>query len=502
MNLEAGALLREAVADVCVVGAGVAGLTTAYMLARRGLSVVVLEAGTVGNGETRHSTAHLSNAIDARYYEMIRIHGEHGARLIAESHSEAIRQVGEIVEYERIDCEFAVVDGYLFLPPGGQEGDLVREFLAAHRAGLRRVDKLERAPLTGFNTGACLHFPEQAQLHPVKYLAGLRSAFQRYGGVIYGNTAAKAVYGGDNARVETHRGFSVRAAHIVVATNTPVNDMFAMHTKQAAYRTYVLAAEIPAGSVEKALYWDMVDPYHYIRIGAGRGGLDHLVVGGEDHKTGQANDAAERFFRLEQWARERFPMIQGISHRWSGQVLETIDGIAFIGRNPLDKANVYIATGDCGMGMTHGTTAGMVLSDLITGRENPWAELYAPARKRAGALGEFARENLNVAACYTDYVRRGDVEDESEVPPSSGGVIRDGLLKVALYRDDDGALHRFSAICPHMKCILHWNSLERTWDCPCHGARFSALGEVMNGPATSNMVALEAANPTTEAKPY
>ena len=490
LNLEASPLMRDATADVCVIGAGIAGLTTAYLLAKQGRRVVVLDAGSVGGGETKHSTAHLSNAIDGRYHEMIRIHGEFGARLIAESHSAAIDRIEEIVRNERIACEFSRLDGYLFLAPGGRETELMDELLAVHRVGLRRVERLDRAPEGSFDTGPCLQFPGQGQIHPLKYLAGLCSAFQRYGGHIWGGTQVKSVRGGTQSEVETSRGFSVKAAHIVVATNTPINDIFAMHSKQAAYRSYALAAEIPEGSVRKALYWDTLDPYHYVRTEAGHGGLDYLIVGGEDHKTGQANDAAERFFRLEQWVRERFPRILGISHRWSGQVMETIDGIAFIGRNPMDKENVWIATGDCGMGMTHGTIAGMLLSDLILGRENRWAELYEPTRKRAGALGEFARENLNVAARYTDYVSRGDVESASEVLPGTGGVTRDGLKKVALYRDETGQLHSFSAVCPHLKCILHWNSLEKTWDCPCHGSRFSAIGEVLNGPATSNMVAL------------
>ncbi len=490
-RLDGAPLTRDLTAAICVVGAGIAGMTTAYLLARQGRSVVVLDNGAVGSGETRNTTAHLSNAIDDRYYEMIRIHGEEGARIIAESHTAAINRIEQIAENEGIACDFYRVNGYLFSPFGSSPEELDRELSAVHKAGLRRVEKLDRAPIRDFDTGPCLLFPRQAQFHPLKYLDGLRAALLREKGVLFGNTHVVSIEGGKDACVRTSEGKTVRAGHIVVATNTPVNDLVATHTKQAPYRTYVIGAEIPLGSVERALFWDTLDPYHYVRIQSGVGGMDLLIVGGEDHKTGQADDAAVRFARLERWARERFPMILGVPYRWSGQVMETIDGIAFIGPNPMDAENVLIATGDSGMGMTHGTLAGMILSDLIMERRNRWAVLYNPARKRAGALGEFARENLNVAARYADYVMAGDVADEAEIASGTGAVVRHGLKKVAVFRDETGEAHHFSAICPHMKCLLRWNTLEKTWDCPCHGSRFSATGEVLNGPAISNLAPLD-----------
>jgi Rieske Fe-S protein len=212
-----------------------------------------------------------------------------------------------------------------------------------------------------------------------------------------------------------------------------------------------------------------------------------LIVGGEDHKTGQAGDHEERYARLEAWARERFPMIQGVEFRWSGQVLETIDGLAFLGRNPLDEPNVFIATGDSGMGMTHGTIAGMLLTDLILGRENPWATLYDPARKTLRAIGEFARENLNVLAQYADWLTPGDVSSPEEVRPGTGAVVRRGLAKVAVYRDEQGVLHERSAACPHLGCVVGWSDAEKTWDCPCHGSRFDRYGRVLNGPANRDL---------------
>jgi Rieske Fe-S protein len=271
-----------------------------------------------------------------------------------------------------------------------------------------------------------------------------------------------------------------------VATNTPVNDVVTMHTKQAAYRSYVVAMRVPRGSVIRALYWDTEDPYHYVRLQSGDE-TDLLIVGGEDHKTGQANDSGERFERLAAWTRARFPMAGEQVYAWSGQVMEPVDSLGFIGRNPGDDLNIYIATGDSGHGMTHGTIAGMLLTDLILKRANSWAELYDPSRFTLRAAGEFAHENANVAAQYTDLVTGGDLPSGDQVLPGTGAVVRRGLKKVATYRDNAGGLHEFSALCPHLGCVVAWNSTEKSWDCPCHGSRFDALGQVLNGPAVSGL---------------
>ena len=277
--------------------------------------------------------------------------------------------------------------------------------------------------------------------------------------------------------------------------------MVAIHTKQAPYRTYVIGARVPRGSVPTMLLWDTPDPYHYIRLQAVGGDTDTsdagdaydvLIVGGEDHKTGQAEDFAERFLHLEEWTRERFPMVESVEFRWSGQVMEPVDGLAFIGRNPLDSDNVYIATGDSGNGMTHGTIAGMLITDLILGRSNEWETLYQPSRISLRAGVEFAKENLNVAAQYADLLTGSDVESVGDIAPGAGAVLRRGLSKVAAYRDEQGALHECSAICPHLGCVVAWNDAEKSWDCPCHGSRFDPVdGHVINGPAISALAAVE-----------
>lgn len=485
------ALEERVSADVCIVGAGIAGMTTAYLLACEGKAVVVLDDGPIGGGMTGRTTAHLVNALDDRYFELERLHGEEGARLAAESHTAAIDKVEAIVRDEAIKCEFERLDGYLFVPPRESQKILDDELEAVHRAGLTNIEKVERVPWGAYDTGPALRFPRQAQFHPLKYLAGLARAINEKGGQIYTQTHATEIEGGKQARIETSSGGVVTAGAVVVATNTPVNDLIAIHTKQAPYQTYVIGARIPKGSVTRGLYWDTPDPYHYLRIetvGKGAAAYDVLIVGGEDHKTGQQDDANKRFGALERWTRHRFPMIESIEYRWSGEVMEPIDGLAFIGRNPLDAKNVFIATGDSGNGMTHGTIAGILLTDLIMDRKNDWESIYDPSRVTLKALPEFAKENLNVAMQYTDLVVAGDVDSANEIKPGTGAIISRGLSKVAVYRDPQGAIHERSAVCRHLGCIVNWNTLENTWDCPCHGSRYDALGKVIQGPANSDLL--------------
>jgi glycine/D-amino acid oxidase-like deaminating enzyme/nitrite reductase/ring-hydroxylating ferredoxin subunit len=496
----------EEVIDVVVIGGGIAGMTSAYLLSKSGKRVVVIEDGYMGSGETGRTTAHITHALDDRYYDLEQRHGVQGARIAAESHTAAINFIQSMVNEEKIDCDFERLDGFLFLDPSDKKESLDRELQATHRAGIKDTKIVERSPLDSFNTGPCLRFPNQAQFHPLKYLEGLCQATIKNRGQIFTQTHAQEI---KPHSIKTSDGFIVEARNIVIATNAPIVDKTSkIYDKQDAYRTYVIGAKIKKNAVPKALYWDtgchnsdnIVAPYHYVRIQRmdNDENYDLLIIGGEDHQTGSASsdedDIEKRYLRLESWTKERFPIEEeGIEYRWSGQVMEPQDSIAFIGPNPGDEnnKNIYIATGDSGNGITHGTVAGILLTDLILGKDNPWSSLYDPSREprkkpsemqekegRGGENGN-GQEGSNNKEEVGKKTKTSSFEDLSA---GQGIVIED--RKVAAYKDHKGELHTYSAVCTHLGCTVTWNNSEKSFDCPCHGSRFSAnSGKVINGPA-------------------
>jgi len=317
---------------------------------------------------------------------------------------------------------------------------------------------------------------------------GLEQRLQREAAFLYGRRRADRIEGGEPCHVHTKGGGRVTAGAVVVATGAPFDAGLELHTKQAAYNTYAVGLEVLKGSVPPALYWDTEDPYHYIRVrpAADGQGADLLIVGGEDHKTGQAQDQAERWARLAAWARRRVPSAGAVKHQWSGQVFETADGLGLIGRAPVG-ANVYVIAGDSGMGMTHGTLGARLVSNLIRGEADPLAGVYSPGRWTPAALHTLLAENVNVAAQYLDWLTGGEVSSADAIPPGHGAVVRHGLGKSAVYRGKDGKAVELSAVCPHMGGVVRWNPGEQTWDCPCHGSRFTADGEVLHGPAVEGL---------------
>jgi len=474
--------------DVLVIGGGIAGLSTAYELVQRGHEVAVVDRGAIGGGMTARTSAHLAYETDDLYSKLIGAVGEDSARTYFESQRAAVDRIEAICAEHKIACDFARVDLYVFAPDHRGRRKLDDEIDAAARIGFKTIEWAD-APVEGMTRG-CLRFPHQARFHPLRYLSGLSRALSRDGAKLYANTPVISVE--ERARdviAETGNGHRIVARSVVAATNSPFVNRLAVHMKQAPYRTYIIAARVPKRSVVDALIWDTDDPYHYVRVQP-RAKDDLLIVGGEDHKTGTADDADKRLERLETWARSRFPQLVSVENAWSGQVYEPSDFMPFIGRSPGYK-RTFIVTGDSGSGLTTGVAASLILPDLIEGKKNPWAKAYSPARKvkAPSPIADFVKEQVSAAKHLIAHVTGGDKPEE--IARGRGALIRVKGKNHAAYRDSDGELHVMKAACTHAGCEVKWNSFEECWDCPCHGSHFAPLGEPLQCPAVKP---LETAN--------
>jgi glycine/D-amino acid oxidase-like deaminating enzyme/nitrite reductase/ring-hydroxylating ferredoxin subunit len=478
-------------ADVAVIGAGIAGLSVAYELLDRGQSVIVLDRGQIGSGMTARTTAHLATALDDNYSELIKARGLDCARLFYQSLKASIDRIAAIQTAENIDCDFCRLDGYWILAPNTPATELDDELKACEKIGIPVEDCREQTALHAERLVRSLRFPGQARFHPANYLAGLAAAIKRRGGRLFANTCVNSIDQKQGQMVlDTASGHKVKAANVVVATNSPVNVRVAIHSKQAPYRTYAIAAKLPKGLLKDALFWDTLDPYHYVRLQPLSQRQDLVIIGGEDHKSGEADDGERRFAALESWARDRLPKMGDVTHRWSGQVLEPVDFVGFIGNSP-DNENIFVVSGDSGQGLTNGAVAGIMIADLMTTGSSPWQEVYDPVRKVGKTISNFVSENITPLKNFAEYLSASDLDSVKSLKPGAGRVVRSGLKKLAACRDQNGKLHVHSASCTHLGCVVHWNSLEQCWDCPCHGSQFAPDGTALNGPAVSSLAEID-----------
>jgi glycine/D-amino acid oxidase-like deaminating enzyme/nitrite reductase/ring-hydroxylating ferredoxin subunit len=491
-GIEAAPLAAGAECDVLVVGSGIAGLSTAYELSRAGRSVVVIDRGGIGTGMTARTTAHLATELDDFYSELIKVHGEAGARLHHQSQRAAVDRIEAICRDESIDADFRRLDGYLIPTEAGPIADLQEEYEACRAIGVE-VQWADRAPVPGLDTGRCLRFPDQGRFHPTKYLAGLARAVVARGGRLFADTAhVSEEETANGVEVETERGAIIRAGAALFATNSPTNNKVAVHSKQEPNRTYVIAGRVPKGSVPDVLLWDTYEAYHYVRLQELSDSEDLLIVGGEDHRSGEADDMPDRIASLADWTRKRYPSFTNTEFSWSGQVMETIDFMPFSGRNPGNR-HIFIHTGDSGQGITNGVAGSLTVAPLILGEDSPYAALFDPGRKPASStsIGEFVRGQIGAAKNLAEKLGPGELGSIDELNPREGGILRRGMSKIAVYRDENGTVIERSATCTHLGCVVHWNSFERCWDCPCHGSQFAVDGQVLNGPATRPLEAAD-----------
>jgi glycine/D-amino acid oxidase-like deaminating enzyme/nitrite reductase/ring-hydroxylating ferredoxin subunit len=477
------ALVSDLSVDVAIVGGGITGLTAATLLKRAGLSVAVIEAERVAEGVSGHTTAHLTEALDRGYEDLITDFGEDHARLAAESGRAALLRIAGFVREEGIDCDFAKLPAYKYTEDPEALPKLEAERVAAARIGVE-ISLIHDVPLP-FKVAGALRFDNQAQFHAHRYLLPLAHAIPDGRSHVFEQTWVVDIEDGAPCRVVTETA-TVTARDVIVATHVPLKSTF-LQTKIAPYRSYVLALSLKSGAMPLAgLFWDTEDPYHYVRSQASdKGPL--LLVGGEDHKTGQEEDTVGRFEALLGFASRRFP-VASVAYRWSAQVIEPVDGLPFIGRDAASQ-HVYVGTGYSGTGMTLGTVAGMLNSDLILGRQNPWKDLYDPSRfTPAASVVDYVKENLDVAVhLVADRLKGPAALSLAEVAKGEGKIVEIEGHKTAVFRDERGLLHAVSPVCTHQGCLVAFNDAEKTWDCPCHGSRFDKDGKVLNGPAPRSL---------------
>jgi glycine/D-amino acid oxidase-like deaminating enzyme/nitrite reductase/ring-hydroxylating ferredoxin subunit len=468
----------QTIFDAAIVGGGIAGITAAFILKQAGLRVVLIEKSRLTCGETGHTTAHLTEIPDEGLFSLLSDFGMEPAHRVLEAGRAAIDFISRTSEHLEIDCDFERLPAYLYSESHSQIAPLEREHWAAQKLGVS-TERLSRAPLP-FPTYGALSFAHQAQFHPRKYLLGVAEKLPGQGCVVLEETHVHSAAESEPCELQTSRG-TIRARKLIITTDSPIAGSALMQTRAAAYRTYAIAVKLASArkGLARGLFWDLSDPYHYIRAQG-----DWVIIGGEDHKVGMERDTQECFERLLRFANARFSITE-VGYRWSGQILEPMDGLPLIGKNPFSR-HLFLATGFSGTGMSWGTAAGLILSDLILERANPWIHLFSPARMSPlASLPSYLTENKDYPVCMVlDRVAAPEARSIAEIAPGEGKIVLSGERRVAVYRDEKDGVHALDPTCTHMGCLVRFNNAEKSWDCPCHGSRFSVDGEVLHGPAT------------------
>jgi glycine/D-amino acid oxidase-like deaminating enzyme/nitrite reductase/ring-hydroxylating ferredoxin subunit len=479
-------ITNDLTVDVVIIGAGLTGITAAYLLKKEGVKVALLERGRCAGADTGHTTAHLTYVTDERLHHLVKVFGREGAKAFWDAGAAAIDQIYSLSKEAAPESEFKWVSGYLH---GRLDADkqsdresLEKDAELAQDFGFES-EFLESVPFVG-RPG--IQFSNQAKFHPYKYLAALLEKIPGDGSYVFENTEAGEV---EADPLVVHAGrHTIRCSYLFIATHTPLLGETAVlkgtlfQSKLALYTSYVLGARLAAGTLPEALFWDTSDPYYYLRVDR-HPDFDYVIFGGEDCKTGQEDNPEQVFARLEAKLKTLLPTAD-IQQRWLGQVIETNDGLPFIGENDEKQ---FIATGFCGNGFTLGTLSAMMARDRFLRRKNPWFDLFAVNRRKFhGGTWRYLRENLDYPYyLLRDRMARAQGDSVEELKFGEGKILRIQNQKVAAYRDENGKVTLCSPVCTHLKCIVHWNAADKTWDCPCHGSRFKPEGEVFSGPAES-----------------
>jgi len=469
----------ETIYDVLIIGGGITGLTTALLLQEEGKNCILAEGHTIGYGTTGGTTAHLNTFLDTAYNHIEKDFGEMGAKLVAQACNDAVYTVAQFVQRYLIDCDFAYKTGYLYAQTDDEVKELDEILQASQKAGVA-VSVVEKIAVS-IPFKKAIAFDKQAQIHPLKYITKLAEEFVKRGGIILQNTMVKSLEKSGDFHSAKGENVFIKAQKVIYATHIPPG-INLLHFRCAPYRSYVLGVKLNEGKYPSDLTYDMKDPYHYFRT-QHLNGEEYLLVGGDDHKTGH-DKPEEAFASLENYVREHYD-VASIDFKWSAQYFIPADGLPYIGKLPGFDADVFVATGFSGNGITLGSISGKILRDLILERENPYTDLFSPSRiKPVAGFADFVKENADVVYRFVaDRLSSTDIESLNEIPLDGGAVVKYKDEKLAVYKDASGQIHALSPVCTHAGCIVNWNNVEKSWDCPCHGARYSIGGEVLTGPA-------------------
>lgn len=479
------ALTGNQKADVIIVGGGITGITTALTLQQAGKQCIILEAHTVGYGTTGGTTAHLNTLLDTPYTTIIKNFNRDKADLVARAAEDAIHSIRENTEQYNIDCGFENCKAFLFAQNEKQNEEL-QSILEACREVKLPASEEATIPVP-VNFTRSLAVAGQGKFHPLRYIQGLLAAFIRQGGVVVENCRViKAEEEHDIINVETTANITYRCDQIIYATHVPPG-INLIHLRYTALRSYAIAVTLASGGYPEDLAYDMYDPYHYYRTQE-IDGQQYLIVGGEDHKTGDDTNTESCLMQLESHVRKHFNVGE-VTHRWSSQYYDSVDGLPYIGVMPGKSDRFLVATGFGGNGMTYGTVSAKVLKSIILREEDPLIDLFSPSRiKPVAGFKSFAEHNFDVLKeVVSKLFASEEMNGLADLAMDEGKVIQLDKQKVGIYKDQQGAVHAVNATCTHMGCTISWNQTEKSWDCPCHGARFSIDGTVLNGPADRDL---------------
>ena len=479
------ALSSDLDVDVAVVGAGITGITAAVLLKRAGKMVALIEAGRIVHGATGSTTGKVTSGHGAVYAKLAKAFGEDGARLYAESNQAAIERIHELGPAAGIDCDFERRANYVFAERPEERKQLQDEAAVMEKLGLP-ASFVTETPLP-FEVAGAVRLENQAQFHPRKYLLGLAGTIPGDGSHVFEQTRATFVNRAEPAVVETPRG-NVRARDVVLATHLPFMDRGLLFAKTQPHRSYAVAAPIDPADAPDGMFINAGRPTRSLRT-IRDGDRLLLQAGGQGHRPGTAGDEPERYDVLEAFLREHWPSAGALEYRWSTQDYMSADRVPYVGRLTRRSRHVHIATGYSKWGMTAGTVAAELIADSIVGRENRWAALYDAGRVSPGKL---LRETAaNTGRFVGQRVPRSDRRRPEDLDAGEGAVMRLGGLKRAVYKDEAGTVHVLSPVCRHLWCYVEWNAAERSWDCPCHGSRYTGDGRLIQGPSVQDLRRVE-----------